>query len=373
MRHRKLAALAHLAIIAAALCGCGGGADAPNTSARAATVTSSTTPTTTSNSTTATSTATTAAPAQDSVTYTLATDGSGDFTTLKDAFAAVPNNNTKRFIIKVKPGIYEGQAILARGKNMVTIQGENALTTIFAFGANVFERPAGTDSYYTGHGVVIESDDFKADNVTFQNTAGDRGQAIALRLNGDRAVITNSRMIGWQDTLFDNSGRHYFKNCYVEGRVDFIYGGATSVFENCEIKSKNGGYITAGSQSQGQAYGYVFINCRLTSDPRPWVDPTGVIPTQVVTTPAKAFLGRPWYSYATVAYINTYMGDHIDPTGWSDWGGRSATARYAEYNSTGPGASPSTRVSWAKTLTDAEAQNYTVANILGGPDNWNPQ
>jgi pectinesterase len=309
------------------------------------------------------------------VTYTLATDGTGDFRTLKDAFAIVPDNNTRRIIFKVKPGIYEGQAILSRYKHKVTLQGENALTTVFAFGANVFERPAGTDSYYTGHGVVIESNDFRADNVTFQNTAGDRGQAIALRLNGDRAVITNTRMIGWQDTLFDNSGRHYFKNCYVEGRVDFIYGGATSVFENCEIKSKNGGYVTAGSHPQGQAYGYVFINCRLTSDPKPWVDPTGITPTQVVTTPAKAYLGRPWFPYATVAYINTYMGDHIAAAGWDNWGDvtKQATVRYAEYNSTGPGANSSQRVSWSKQLTAAEAQNYTLAKILAGTDNWNPQ
>jgi pectinesterase len=368
MRHRKLAALAHLAIIAAVLCGCGGGAAGtpPDSGALAGTFTSSATPTATD---------TPAAPAEESVTYTLATDGSGDFRTLKDAFAVVPDNNTKRVIIKVKPGIYEGQAILTRYKHKVTIQGENALTTVFAFNANVFERPAGTDSYYTGHGVVIESNDFKADKVTFQNTAGDRGQAIALRLNGDRAVITNTRMIGWQDTLFDNSGRHYFKNCYVEGRVDFIYGGAQSVFENCEIKSKNGGYITAGSQPQGQPYGYVFINCRLTSDPRPWVDPTGILPTQVVPTPAKAMLGRPWYPYATVAYINTYMGDHIDPKGWDNWGdvSKQATARYAEYNSTGPGANPGQRVSWAKALTAEEAADYTVAKILGGTDNWVPQ
>jgi pectinesterase len=307
---------------------------------------------------------------------TVAADGSGDFRTIQEAFAAVPESNAGSTIIRVKPGVYDGQKILAKGRNKVTLQGENAATTILTWNINTNEeQPAGTNLAYKGTGVVVLADDFKADRLTFQHTSVDHGQALALRIDGDRSVVTHSRLLGWQDTLMLNNGRHYFKDCYVEGRVDFIYGSATAVFDHCEIKSKNGGYVTAASTPPERAYGLVFLNSRLTSDPAPWVDPSGKFPAKPVSRPALAYLGRPWRPAGSVTFIACEMGEHIQPAGWHNWGkpDNEKTARYAEYRSSGPGANPAARAAWSRQLTEADARNWTVQAILGGSDQWRPE
>jgi pectinesterase len=173
-------------------------------------------------------------------------------------------------------------------------------------------------------------------------------------------VFRNCRFIGNQDTLFtggDNS-RQYFENCYIEGTTDFIFGPATVVFDNCTIKSLTDSYITAASTPQHSTYGYVFLHCKLIADP--------------ATT--KVYLGRPWRSYAATAFVDCELGPHILPVGWHNWNKPEAekTARYAEYNSFGPGANPQMRAAWSHQLTDEEAKEFTVKNILGGRDGWNP-
>ena len=169
-----------------------------------------------------------------------------------------------------------------------------------------------------------------------------------------------------------NNGRDYFTNCYVAGRVDFIYGSATAVFDHCEIHSRNGGHITAANTPKDQPFGFVFMNCRLTGDPQPWISPDG-IPANT-NSPPMADLGRPWRPYASVTYLNCEMGDHIKPEGWNNWRNpaNELTARYAEYNSTGPGANPDQRFKWTKQLTREEAEKITVESVLGGSDGWNP-
>jgi pectinesterase len=317
-------------------------------------------------------------------TFTVATEGKCDFHTIQEAIAAIPDSNgpQERTVIHIKPGRYPGPILLPKGKSMVTFEGEGADKTVITYGLNVYETedvqpmdkvrvPLGKN--YRGTGVVVLGDDFQARDITFENTSGDHGQALALRIDGDRAVLRNCRLLGWQDTVMLNKGRQYFVDCYIEGRVDFIYGSATAVFDRCEIQSKNGGHVTAASTPQEQPYGFVFIKCRLTGDPTSWRNPwadkksTGGKPVQ-------ADLGRPWRGYASVTYISCQMGEHIKAEGWNNWGKaeNEKTARYAEYDSRMPDGNPvdvSKRVAWSKQLTKEEAAQYTLANIF---KDWDP-
>jgi pectinesterase len=307
-------------------------------------------------------------------TLTVGADGA-DFKTLQEAIAAAPENSGERTIIHVKAGTYQGPIVVPKNKPRITFEGEGADKTILSYDRNVRDEiPPGIDKFNPG--VQVRADDFRAENIMFQNISGDHGQALALRVDCDRAVFGNCRMLGWQDTLMVNDGRHYFKDCYIEGRVDFIYGSATAVFDHCEIHSKNGGHVTAASTPQEHAFGFVFLNCKLTGDAVPW-NPATTNPatTQQAARPNKiADLGRPWRPFAAVAYINCEIGDHIKPEGWNNWGKaeNEKTARYAEFNTTGPGANAEKRVPWSKQLTQQEAENYTIPNILEGSDHWNP-
>ncbi|HEU5396456.1 MAG TPA: pectinesterase family protein [Verrucomicrobiae bacterium] len=302
----------------------------------------------------------------------VATDGSGDYETVEEAILSAPDNGTNPYTIYVEPGTYLGQFLVPKTKTHIRLIGESPETTILTYPFNVHEAPAG-ETYQFNPGLVVVGDDFAAKDLTIQNTSGDHGQALALRADGDRAVFDHCRITGWQDTLMANNGRDYFTNCYIAGRVDFIYGSATAVFDHCEIHSRNGGHVTAASTPQDHSYGFVFLGCRLTGDAIAWVNPTN----PAAATPAKkvqADLGRPWRPYASVSYIDCWMGDHIKPAGWNNWGNvtNETTARYAEYNTSGPGADASARVKWAAQLSAKDAAAFTVKNILGGADQWTP-
>lgn len=307
---------------------------------------------------------------------TVAADGSGDFKTVQEAIAAVPENRADQTIIHIKPGTYEGQKVIPQGKNHITLSGDDPLTTILTWNINtVEEQPAGTDLSCKGTAFMVYGDDFRAEKITFQNASGDHGQALALRIDGDRAVVKDCRLSGWQDTLMSNNGRHYFKDCHIEGRVDFIYGSGTAVFDHCGIKSKNGGYVTAASTPQDQPYGFVFLNCDLTGDPVPWVDPTGKIPGKPAgKRPPLAYLGRPWRPYGNVIFIGCDLGPHIHPAGWNNWGKpeNEQTARYAEGGCTGPGALLEQRVPWSKQLDPTASEKITAETVLAGEDHWKP-
>ncbi len=299
-------------------------------------------------------------------------DGSGTHTNIQSAVDAAPNNGTNWFTILVKPGVYQGPIVIPKQKSHIRLVAEEMENTVLTWPYNVNDRK-GIATNQFDPGILVKSDDFRAENLTIENTSGDHGQALAMIVNGDRAVFNHCRILGWQDTLMLNDGRKYFTNCYIAGRVDFIYGSATAVFDHCEIHSKNGGYVTAANTPREKPFGFVFLDCKLTGDYIPWVDPKTNAPT-TSSKPAQAFLGRPWRANASVAFIRCDMADHIRPAGWHNWGNvtNETTARYAEYNNTGPGANPDKRVKWVKQLTDDEAKNYTVGNILKGQDNWAP-
>src|SRR5438067_3448842 len=240
---------------------------------------------------------------------TVSGDGKGNFKTVQEAVTAAPDNSKERTVIHISAGTYNGPIIVPKTKTNVTLEGDGAEKTIITWDKNVNDpKPEGADKFNPG--VHIQANDFRAENLTIQNTSGDHGQALALRIDADRAVLKKCRLLGWQDTLMINKGRQYFKDCYIEGRVDFIYGDGTAVFDHCEIHSKAGGYLTAASTPQDHSYGFVFLNCKITGDDKPWADPSGT------TTPKpqkdyKAYLGRPWRPYASVTFLNCEMDEFV--------------------------------------------------------------
>lgn len=200
----------------------------------------------------------------------------------------------------------------------------------------------------------VNGNDFCAKNMTIVNSAGPFGQAIALALNADRCSIINCRILGNQDTLYDTGEnfRQSFKDDYIEGTIDFIFGEATAVFDDCTIKSKANSYVTAASTPKGVAYGFVFRNCKLVAG-------LGI---------NNILLGRTWRQYAKTVCIHCRLGVHINPKGWYDWENPKAAkdSFYAEYQSNGPGANTSARVSWSHQLTKSQADKYTLQNIFRG-------
>jgi PelA/Pel-15E family pectate lyase len=284
----------------------------------------------------------------------VAADGSGAVKTVQEAIDKVPENNKKRFVISIKPGIYKEQIRVPANKPYITFLGENAEKTKLTFGLS--NKEAGSTS--AAYAVYVGGHDFYAENITFENSFGTGSQAVAVLVEADRAVFKNSRFLGWQDTLYAKNGRQFYQDCYIEGHVDFIFGQAAAVFENCVIHSKGDGYIAAPMRfAADEASGFVFINSKLTGE----------------NTQKGVFLGRPWRDYGRTVYLNTEMGAHIRPEGWHHWQPeREKTAFLGEYRSTGAGAKINERVKWTRQLTEEEAKAFRTENFLKGSDNWNP-
>lgn len=290
----------------------------------------------------------------------VAADGSGQYTKVQDAINAVPSNSSIPTIIKIKNGTYREKLDVPSGKVKVRMIGQSREDTVLVYSdaASTLDangNPLGTSNSYSFR---VQASDFTAEHLTIQNDAGiNVGQAVALYANADRLVFRDVSLRGHQDTLYANSGRHYYIDSYIEGTVDFIFGNATAVFENSIVHSLGGGYVTAASTGAGKL-GYIFLNCHITSEP----GITGVA------------LGRPWRGDANVIYLNSYLGDHITPVGWNNWGNvnNEKTARYGEFASYGPGANSKSRYSWTKQLTVEEAALYTPEVVLGGSDGWDP-
>ncbi|RAW00044.1 pectinesterase family protein [Pseudochryseolinea flava] len=291
--------------------------------------------------------------------FIVSADGSGNFKTVQEAINAVPDFRKKETIIFVKAGTYKEKLQLHPTKQKVKLIGEDVQKVKityddFASRKNSFGEEIGTGATAS---VLIFGDDFFAENITFENAAGPVGQAVAVRVNGDRVQFVNCRFLGFQDTLYAHGdrSRQYYKNCYIEGTVDFIFGWSTAFFDNCTIFCKKSGYVTAASTLEGQPFGLVFLNCKITGD-----------------APESTFyLGRPWRPFAKTVFINCFLDKQIKPEGWHNWNKPDAekTSFYAEYKSHGPGAKGD-RVLWAKQLSDDEAAKYTVENVLGGSDGW---
>lgn len=289
----------------------------------------------------------------------VAKDGSGDFFTVQEAINAVPDHRKNaRTTILIKEGSYKEKVIIPASKNAVSLigQGEVKITyDDYASKPNIFGENKGTSG---SSSCYIYAPDFYAENITFENTSGPVGQAVACFVSADRAYFKKCRFLGFQDTLYTygKGCRQYYDECYIEGTVDFIFGWSTAVFNRCHIHSIGNGYITAPSTDKGQKYGYVFYNCEITANSD--VD--------------KVYLSRPWRPYAQAVFIQCNMGKHILPEGWDNWRNKNneKTVFYAEYKSKGEGANPGKRVAYSKQLKNTEG--YSIEEVLSGNDGWNP-
>ncbi|KAJ0971416.1 hypothetical protein J5N97_019375 [Dioscorea zingiberensis] len=284
----------------------------------------------------------------------------GDFTSIQAAIDSLPLINVARVVIRVKPGTYIEKVSVSPFRAFITIQGAGADKTVIQWGdtaqtLGVNGKPMGTFKSAT---FAINAPYFIAKNITFKNTSpvpksGQMGrQAVALRISGDRAAFMGCKFLGAQDTLYDHVGRHYYKDCYIEGSVDFIFGNALSLFEGCHVHAiaEKYGAVTAQSRmSFLDDTGFSFVRCKVTG--------SGVL-----------YLGRAWGSFSRVVFAYTFMDSIIIPRGWNNWGdpNRQMTVFYGQYKCTGPGANHGGRVSWSRELTDEEAKPFISLNFIDG-------
>lgn len=290
-------------------------------------------------------------------TIVVSRDGTGNFRTLQEAIESARAFMDYTVTIYVRNGVYKEKVIVPSWVENIDIIGEDRDKTIITYDDHANINKMGTFRTYT---VKVEGSDITFKNLTIENNAAQLGQAVALHTEGDRLKYINCRILGNQDTIYTGAKftRLYFKDCYIDGTTDFIFGPSTALFEDCIIHSKRNSYVTAASTPKEAKYGYVFKHCKLTAEPG--VD--------------KVYLGRPWRPYAYTLFIECELGKHIVSAGWHNWGKQSneETARYMEYKNTGEGANASERVAWSKQLTKKEAEAVTVDAIFRTQSNWNP-
>jgi pectinesterase len=290
-----------------------------------------------------------------------------------------PDGSPGRVFIEIVPGVYHERVIVTQNHANVTLIGLGKSPEHVVITNSLNASQAG-GTFFT-ETVEINAPNFEADNITFENTAGNTGQAVAVADRGDRSIFKHCRFLGHQDTLFADFGRQYYVDSYIEGGVDFIFGNAAAVFDRDEIHANAPGYLTAQSRTApDQSTGYVILDSRVTAafdTPPPPPAAPGAASTRAAHR--SIFLGRPWRPYSRVIFMTTELPDTLDPAGWSLWNPKDPTpplAYYAEYRNTGPGGSISTRAPWSHQLTPQEAKQYQPAAFLAGPpsgpDHWNP-
>ena len=286
--------------------------------------------------------------------------GHGHFSNIQAAIDAIPDFRSQRTVIAVEPGVYREKLVLPPNKTNVSLIGIDATSTIVTYDdhankSNGFGESMGTSASST---FFVFGNGFYAQEITFENSAGPIGQAVAVRVSATRVFFHKCRFLGHQDTLYPElaGSKQYYKDCYIEGTTDFIFGAATAFFESCELHSKPGGhYITAASTPDSSSYGFVFKDCRITG----------------IVSEGSVYLGRPWRPYAKTVFIDCDLAAHIHPEGWHNWGRKSNewTAHYAECNNSGKGGDAINRVVWAKMLGKGERDAFERMSVLG---DWVP-
>ncbi|WP_049967410.1 pectinesterase family protein [Haloferax prahovense] len=288
----------------------------------------------------------------DEYDYVVAKDGTGDYETIQAAIDGAKSFPPERIRILVRDGVYDEKVEVHAWNPDITLVGESAEGTVITYDDHFEKIDRGRNSTFFTYTLKVRGNDFRARDLTVENSAGPVGQAVSLHVDADRAVFENCRFLGHQDTIYaaGEGACQYFSDCYVEGTTDFIFGGATAVFEDCRVHSKADSYVTAASTPADEPFGFVFLDCELTADP----------------DVSEVYLGRPWRNHARTAFIRARMDSHVIPAGWHNWSRPEAeeTVEYAEYDSRDPGAEGE-RVSWATALTEDEAAQYSKANVLG--------
>ncbi len=296
-------------------------------------------------------------------TIVVARDGTGEFRNVAEALEVCRAFMDYHKVIYVKKGTYKEKIVVPQWLTNIEILGEDRDNTVITYDDHANIKLPGTDrgmGTFRTYTIKVQGSGITFRNITIENNSPRMGQAVALHTEGDRIILVNCRLLGHQDTVYTGTAgtRLLFKDCYIEGTTDFIFGPATAWFEDCEIHSKANSYITAASTPKEQPYGYVFNRCRLTAD----------------TAVTKVYLGRPWRDYGYTLFMNCELGGHIRPEGWHHWQKeREQTARYAEYNNHGAGAETSKRVAWSHQLTKKEAGKITMNAVFGVNNEWTPQ
>ncbi|CAH2060676.1 unnamed protein product [Thlaspi arvense] len=295
---------------------------------------------------------------------TVAKDGSGNFTTINDALKAMPEKYEGRYIIYVKQGVYDEYVNVDKKKANLTMVGDGSQKTIVTGNKSHTKK---VRTFLTAT-FVAQGEGFMAQSMGFRNTAGPEGhQAIAIRVQSDRSIFLNCRFEGYQDTLYAYTHRQYYRSCVIVGTVDFIFGDAAAVFQNCNIFIRKGlvgqtNTVTAqGRVDKFQTTGFVVHNCKIAAneDLKP------------VKSEYKSYLGRPWKSYSRTVIMESTIEDVIDPVGWLRWQESDFainTLYYAEYRNKGSSGDSTSRVKWPglKVINKDEALNYTVGPFLQG-------
>ena len=292
----------------------------------------------------------TANPEKYKYQFVVAKDGSGEFKYIQDAIDAMRKFPLAPITLYIKNGVYNEKIELSANNTDVTFIGESVDKTIITYNDYSGRGKMGTFDSYTAK---ISGNRFKAENITFENSAGRVGQAVALYVDADKAIFKNCKFLGNQDTIYlgGEYSRQFFVDCHIEGTTDFIFGPATAVFKNCTILCKTNSYITAPNTPKDKEFGFVFLDCK-------------VMLTDEVT---KMYLGRPWRAWAKSVFIKCELPKQIAAEGWDNWDNveNEKTAFFAEYECTGEGFKPKERASWTHQLKKSEAERYTLKNILG--------